>query len=642
LEKAQELLDEGLETSAVAEQLGVKRDTLAKAIRAGRLRKPAKKKDLDTPLSTKSQRSGEDAEAPMGVGASNVLDRMAASVGDLTAVEPVFQPVSDVPNGGVLLALPALLAIGLLHQAQKYFQLPKGYYGLQSLFVMLAFLALARLPSLEQLRYRAPGEWGKLLGLDRIPEVRTVRKKLALLSDRQQVSAWSAELCAHWMGEDPEQASVLYVDGHVRVYHGQQTQLPRHYVARQKLCLRATTDYWVNAMDGQPFFLLNQAVDPGLLQVLEQQIVPRLEEEIPDQPAANQLAADAKLHRFTLIFDREGYSPAFLRTMKDKRIACMTYHKYPGEDWPQEEFQACQVELASGACVQMELAERGTFLGGKLWVREIRKLTASGHQTAVLSTDFRSDPGPMAAAMFARWSQENFFRYMREHYGLDRLVDYGTEDIPDTTPVVNPEYRRLDGQVRSKNGQLVRKRAAFAALTLNGEIEPKKVAAFEHKKAELKEQIEMLTNERDELKAQRKAVEHHITIAELPDEERFKQLSTQSKQLIDTIKMVAYRAETAMVQMAREVMQREDDARSLLRSLYGTEADLVPDEKAGTLTVRVHHQASRSADEIIRHLCKELNQTETMFPGTSLRLVYELVSNEPNDAPIYSYEIACE
>jgi prepilin-type processing-associated H-X9-DG protein len=120
---------------------------------------------------------------------------------------------------------------------------------------MLAFLALARLPSLEQLRYCAPGEWGKLLGLDRIPEVRTVRKKLALLSDQHQASAWSAELCAQWMGEDPDQAAVLYVDGHVRVYHGQQTPLPRHYVARQKLCLRATTDYWVNAawMDSRSF-----------------------------------------------------------------------------------------------------------------------------------------------------------------------------------------------------------------------------------------------------------------------------------------------------------------------------------------------------------------------------------------------------
>ena len=165
---------------------------------------------------------------------------MAASVGELTGVEPVFEAVSDVPNGGVLFALPALLAIGLLHQAHKYFQLPKGYYGLESLFLMLAFLALARLPSLEQLRYCAPGEWGKLLGLDRISEVRTVREKLSLLSAQEQASAWSAELCAQWMGADPDQAAVLYVDGHVRVYHGHQTRLPRHYVARQKLCLRAT------------------------------------------------------------------------------------------------------------------------------------------------------------------------------------------------------------------------------------------------------------------------------------------------------------------------------------------------------------------------------------------------------------------
>ncbi len=217
-----------------------------------------------------------------------------------------------------------------------------------------------------------------------------------------------------------------------------------------------------------------------------------------------------------------------------------------------------------------------------------------------------------------------------------------SEDIPDTTQVVNPEYRQLDGQVRSKRGQLTRKLAAFSALGLTGEIEPKKVAAFEHKKAELQEQIETLTNELEELKAQRKAVKHHIPFGELPEEERFKQLSTQSKQLIDTIKMVAYRAETAMVQIARETMRREDDARSLLSALYRTEADLVPDEKAGTLTVRVHHQANRCHDEIIRHLCHELNQTETIFPGTSLRLMYEMVSNTSDGAKIDSYETICE
>ena len=71
------------------------------------------------------------------------------------------------------------------------------------------------------------------------------------------------------MHQDPDQASVLYIDGHVRVYHGEQTQLPKHHVTRQKLCLRATTDYWVNAMDGQPFFMVNQVVDPGLIEVIE-------------------------------------------------------------------------------------------------------------------------------------------------------------------------------------------------------------------------------------------------------------------------------------------------------------------------------------------------------------------------------------
>ncbi len=273
----------------------------------------------------------------------------------------------------------------------------------------------------------------------------------------------------------------------------------------------------------------------------------------------------------------------------------------------------------------MHLAERGVFLGGKFWLREIRKRTESGHQTSVISTDYRSGPGPVASAMFARWSQENFFRYMREHYGLDRLVDYTTQVIPDTIRLVNPEYRRLDRQVRSKQGSLTRKLAAFSAMSLKGEIEPKKVTAFEQKKAALKEQIEDLTKERDNLKTQRKAVERHITVAELPEEDRFKQLSAQSKHLIDTIKMVAYRAETAMVRMAREKMPREDDARSLLRALYNTEADLLPDEKAGTMTVRVHRQANRSHDAVIQHLCTEINRTETVFPGTNLRLVYELV-----------------
>jgi hypothetical protein len=563
----------------------------------------------------------------MGRGATATVERLAASLGRLGAMVPRFEDALDIPKGGVLLALPALLVCGLLRHAGQYFQLPPGFYGLETIFLLLAFLTLARLKSIEALRYCAPGEWGKLLGLDRIPEVRTLRAKLKHLAEQGQAFEWSAALCTEWMAATPEEAAVLYVDGHVRVYHGSQTRLPKHYVARQRLCLRATADYWVNAMDGQPFFVVNQAVDPGLLRVLENDIIPRLEQDVPNQQSPEELAADPLLHRFTLVFDREGYSPAFLARMKQKRIACLTYHKHPGEDWPLEEFLPTEATLPSGEPVTMKLAEGGTFLGGEVWVREIRKLTDTGHQTAILSTDYRSETARLAGAMFSRWSQENFFRYMRQHYSLDSLVDYRTEVIPETIPVVNPAYRTLDGQVRKKLGILNRKRAEFGALTLEGEIEPLKVKTFERRKAELQECIAALQEEVAVLKAERKATKRHIPFHDLPEEERFKRLSTQSKHFIDTIKMIAYRAETAMAQTLREKMARYDDARSLLRAAYSSEIDLLPNAQEKTLTVRLHPLANESSDEAVRHLSAELNRTQLLFPGTDLRLVYELVSS---------------
>lgn len=560
----------------------------------------------------------------MGMGAANVEARIAASVGELQAVAPEFEAAMDVPFGGVLFALPALIATGLLEATERFFKLPKGYYGLDTLFLLLAFMALTRLKSVEQLRYCAPGEWGKLLGLDRVPEVRTLRKKIHLLSNTGQPEQWSAALAQRWMQAAPEQAGVLYIDSHVRVYNGEQTKLPRHYVARQKLCLRATTDYWVNAMDGQPFFVVNQVVDPGLITVIENDILPRLDRDVPGQPSAAALATDPLLHRFTVVFDREGYSPEFLRRLKSQRVAGLTYHKFPSEDWPVEEFFTRAVKLPTGEEVEMKLAERGTRLSNGLWLREIRKLTRRGHQTSVLATDYRSDFVPLAAAMFARWSQENFFKYAREHYSLDRLADYQTEAISDPIQVVNPAYRKLDGQVRSSTGKLHRVLAQFGALTIEQSIEPEQIEPVVRKKALLQEEIELLQAEVQTLKDNRKATLRHIDVNDLPEEERFRQLSTHSKHFIDTIKIIAYRAETSMANVLRETMSHSDEARCLLRALYTTEVDLLPNYEQKTLIVRLHHLAQRASDEVIRKLCDELNATETLFPRTDLRLIFEL------------------
>src|ERR1022692_5288183 len=160
----------------------------------------------------------------MGNAATRSLERVAAAMGALESAPIAFHPTCDVAQGGVLLALPALLAAGLLRRTPEFYQLPQGFYGMESIFLLLGLMALARIRSLEQLRYQAPGEWGKLLGLDRIPEVRTLRAKLRLLcQDMGQAMRWNAALAKRMDCPAKRPELYFYCDGHVRVYHGDQT-----------------------------------------------------------------------------------------------------------------------------------------------------------------------------------------------------------------------------------------------------------------------------------------------------------------------------------------------------------------------------------------------------------------------------------
>jgi hypothetical protein len=557
------------------------------------------------------------------VATTRLEERLLASLGKMQAAPIHFEGVEDVPKGGVLCALPALLALGLLRHSREHFSLPAGFYPLETIFLTVAFLALGRVQSLEALRYEPPGEWGKILGLDRVPEVRTLREKLGLLChDGKPVREWSGTLAREWMEAQPQSAGTLYIDGHVRVYHGHLSELPRRYIARQRLCLRGTTDYWVNAMDGQPFFAVTQAADPGLLKVLEEQIVPRLLKEVPGQPSAEALEANRYLARFTMIFDRAGYSPEFFMRRWEQRIAVITYHKFPEGEWGAEEFGPQQVRLVNGETVELQLAERGVRLSNGFWVREVREREPNGHQTAILSTDYQRPMPGVAVALFARWSQENFFGYMRHHYGLDRLIEYGTEPLPETTVVVNPAWRRKDQEVRRERAGLLRQQARFGALTMPDCPQPEAVATYEKEKGQLLEQMQAQEKKLQELKQERKALPGHLPLKDLPESERFTQLLTTTKHFVDTIKLVAYRAETALVALAREKLARPDDARALVRQVLANTVDLYPDTANKTLTVCLHQLTSGAHDEVLDHLCEELTATETVFPGTELRLVF--------------------
>jgi hypothetical protein len=640
--QAQKLLESGYSRKDTAEELKIKYDTLRKAIEHGRLEESARvpKVSQQPPIgdpsispSDKSSRSEADASttSEMGIACTRPCERVLASMGLLSeGASTQFQLCRDVSYGGVLCALPALAENGLFGHLN---QLPvlSGYYRKLHVILLLAYMALCRIKAVEQLQYETPGELGKLMGLDRIPEVRCLRKKLSELSREQAPQRWAAVLSKQWMEQNPDLAGTLYVDGHLRVYHGKQTQLPRRYVSRQRLCLRGTTDYWVNDALGQPFFSVERPIDHGLLEALRSDIVPRLLKDVPAQPTAEELKAAPYLSRFVIIFDREGYSPAFFRHMwQEHRISCITYHKYPKEPWPGSWFSEQELRMPNGEEVSMKLAEMGSWIGSRkegLWVREIRKLTPSGHQTSLISTVYREVGLQDAARLFSRWSQENFFAYMMQHFAIDALNEYRTEEIPETNrPVVNPARREVERDYRSVRSKLTVCQARFAALTLHPESDESEIQEWQRQKADLREQIEQWENRLIILKERKLQTPKHLAWEDLPEEQKFERLAPSRKRLTDTVKLMAYRAETAMAAIVREELSHTGEARSLIRDLVRSDADLYPDEAAGVLEVRVHTLANPRSNRAVQHLLDDLNATEFTYPGTNLRLVYTLAN----------------
>ena len=183
----------------------------------------------------------------------------------------------------------------------------------------------------------------------------------------------------------------------------------------------------------------------------------------------------------------------------------------------------------------------------ELWVREVRKLTPSGHQVSLISTAYGELALQDAAQLFSRWSQENFLHYMMQHYAIDLLNEYRTEEIPETKrPVVNPQWRELDRQRRSVKSKLTHHQARFAALTLHPQSDEAAQSKWEKRKAELVEAIEQFDHELTGINSQLKTTPSHLDWDKLPETEKFQRLAPSRKQLVDTVKLIAYRAETAL------------------------------------------------------------------------------------------------
>jgi transposase-like protein len=602
-ERAAQLLDQGSSIRQAAGQVGVSEGTIRRTLRRGELVGAARRQaSLPSGPSERSQR----------VAVQRHTERALARMGQLQEAAPAFVAAEALRYGGALLALPAMLALGLLEAGeQAYGSLKKGFYGLRATLLMLTFMALLRLRTPEQLQGHPPGELGVLLGLDRAPEVKTLRRKLWELTARKQAAVFSRQLTQRWVSENAEAVGLLYVDGHVRPYHGNTHKLPKAWVARRRLCMPATTDIWVNQQDAQPLFVVSAEANDNLLAMLRRQILPQVRELVGER-------------RVTLAFDREGWSPKFFQEVFAQGFDVLTYRKGAYAAWPKRVFRTVEA-IVDGRPVSYQLAERSVRVLPGFRMREVRRLCDNGHQTSIVTTRTDWPIEVVAWRMFERWTQENFFRYMRQHFALDALVNYHVEPADPERTIPNPERKELAKALRASRAALQELEQAYGQQArANSEAQRPTMRGFKIAQAQLNRQLREAEAKCEQLQARLAQLPKRVPLNEVLDEAEIVRLAPEAKHLTDTIKMLAFRAETALVRcLTLNGVRTEDDGWALVREMLLSSADIVPQAEQQRLLVRIHSLANPRHNRALAKLCETLNALEFRYPGTDLTLVYE-------------------
>ncbi|MDT7594935.1 MAG: hypothetical protein QOJ06_481 [Pseudonocardiales bacterium] len=641
IRRVRELDKQGLSLAAIGTAVGIGTSTVRVALgrvtaAAGGQATPIPASDDPNPVEAVNRDGDGDEVVGAGAGgtgsdqpgaalavlpmpAARTLERALARTGELIEAPVVLTEGAHLPLAGLLLILPALAVTGLITAfEQTYGRLRNGFYGLRATLLMVLFLALLRDPRAEGATRIRPADLGRLLGLDRAPEVKTLRRKLTELAAHHRGAALQGRLATAHALARPEALGFLHVDGHTRVYSGTR-DLPKTHIARMHLAGHASAETWIADADADPVLVVTAL--PGA------SLAGELVRLLPDLRAL--LGPD---RRATVIFDRGGWSPATFAALLAAGFDILTYRKGPFDPLPAGAFSAQTYRDPDGEVRDYTLAETTVALplpaNQHLSLRQIHRLAEGGVQIPILTSRTDLTASEVCWRLSARWRQENYFKYAREHFALDGLDSYAAIADDPARLVPNPAKKRCHAAVETARAVLdgaqnglstaIDDAAARARQPGSGgsaEVDPTATAAITAARDQL-----------DHAAAESRATPSHLPLgqvrpdAALIDEER--------KLLTHAIRMAAYNAESILARMIRPHYARaEHEARALLREAMTLSGDI--QITGDTLHLRLDPASAPRRSRALAALCNQLTATETIYPDTQLKIAYS-VKGQPD------------
>ena len=526
------------------------------------------------------------------------------------AVEESEEPPVELPESpqrsqylGAALYYPALQSLGLLEAASQCFRLPgASVFGVRAVMLTLFFLGLLSKTTLEAAKHLRRQDFGLLVGTGQSPAVKTLRRKLGALVQQGQAACFGALLARRWVEQGVIATAYLYVDGHVKVYTGKR-KLDKCWNAQRRMPLPGILSYFVNDGQGRPLLFITEEANASLAQAMPK-VVASIREVVGDR-------------RFTVVFDRGGFDGKLFTWLDQEGIDFITYQRgEPGLAVERFGRRECRFE---GCRVRMWLAEDEVMVGQSGPWRRIVVRTRDGHQTPVLTSLWHPAPAKVACLMFARWRQENFFKYSREHHGLDDLVGYAWGEADGGRLVPNPERKQVDRELKMKRQELARHKAEMGQALLDEPRGGRTAHGLKVAQGGAVGHLRVLQQEISRLKERRAELPRRVPLAEAG---RREVLRLEQKAIMDRMKMAAYNAEEWLLDLLVQHYGNPHYVRALLRSFAELAGEIRTTATEVVITldapdVPLHRRA-------LRGLCADLNRLGTTYPGTDMLLRYEV------------------
>ncbi len=550
-------------------------------------------------------------------------ERVLARFGLITSAPPVFTPCARAPLAGLMLAVPALTATGLLECAHAVYPgFPNGFYSLDTMLCEAVFRALLGQSRAESATRIDPPALGRVLGLDRAPEVKTIRRKIGYLAQAGRAGDWITAMARRHADARPDQAAVLYVDGHVRAYQGTR-KIAKTHVPRLKFPAPATLETWVADAAGDPLLVVMAQPGAALTSELRALI-----------PTLRAIVGDAR--RVLVGFDRGGWSPTLFADLDAAGFDTLTWRKGPiadiddtlfAEHTHTDEHGRTHTWALADTEVELDIAE-GPRAGQLFAMRQISLFDrARSRQMHILTTRTDLSAPEIRYRMGSRWRQENHYRYARIHFDLDSHDSYrATEDDP-TRLVPNPAkkaaYHRVD---KARRALHLAETASDAALLGAHSPQPGTSVLLTN------EMINTINAEAHTAQSGLDAAlaAHQVIPARLPlvDVRPGQQvLDAETKLIHHAIRIAAYNTAQSL---ARAILtdtgytRADDEAHTLIRTALAGSGDIIPDHHTSTLHIRLDPLSAPRHTAAIDELCQALNDTDTVYPGTGLTLRYSI------------------